>query len=40
VKTEDERQDEADDMDDDGDEENISDVPLNLVATSLAEEAH
>ncbi|XP_011497247.1 PREDICTED: box A-binding factor-like [Ceratosolen solmsi marchali] len=40
VKTEDERQDEADDIDDDGDEENISDVPLNLVATSLAEEAH
>lgn len=24
----------------DGDEENVSDVPLNLVATSLAEDTH
>ncbi|XP_003425585.1 box A-binding factor [Nasonia vitripennis] len=30
----------ADDIDDEGDEENVSDVPLNLVSTSLAEEAH
>ncbi|KAJ8665287.1 hypothetical protein QAD02_006949 [Eretmocerus hayati] len=36
VKTENE----GDDIDDDGDEENVSDVPLNLVATSFAEEAH
>lgn len=26
--------------DDEGDEENVSDVPLNLVATSLTEETH
>ncbi|KAM0727874.1 hypothetical protein ACS0PU_005343 [Formica fusca] len=25
---------------DEGDEENVSDVPLNLVATSLSEETH
>lgn len=30
----------SDEEPDDGDEENISDLPLNLVATSLSEEAH
>ncbi|XP_058796252.1 putative uncharacterized protein DDB_G0279653 isoform X2 [Phymastichus coffea] len=40
VKQENEHHEDGYDMDDDGDEENMADVPLNLVATSLAEEAH
>ncbi|XP_023314693.1 uncharacterized protein LOC106649701 isoform X2 [Trichogramma pretiosum] len=39
IKTEDERQDENGELDDD-DDDNVSDLPLNLVSTSLAEEAH
>lgn len=40
MKTEDPDQPMDEEDTNDGDEENISDVPLNLVATTLSDEAH
>ncbi|CAG5093598.1 Similar to pnr: GATA-binding factor A (Drosophila melanogaster) [Cotesia congregata] len=40
MKTEPRERSSTSDDADDGDEDNVSDVPLNLVATSLSEEAH